>query len=272
MAIISTPNYDDLSSDGQEFIKKPKVADSMTIEEWLKFFGPLAMFDKRIDSIRQKGNYIMALWAFWIVFGMYMLLIFMFNHAAPMNFIAPAILIVAASLLLYVTDKFFDKYESKDVPNLLRGFLVPFLELLKKRYGDQVEMKLDLDLKKIGDLEDIEAYDNETDKFNYLSASMKLEDSTLLNLTMDAKGVSRPLYSYYKLKHYLQLEGSYDSTLFQVSADNDSLQISENGNQIVIKDTYKEQSDAAIEADTGPDLYQFARMLSEMRNVAERKA
>ena len=61
---MAIPNYEDLSKEGQEFIQKPKVDDKMTVGEWHKFFGPLASFDKKIDSIRQRGSYIMALWAF----------------------------------------------------------------------------------------------------------------------------------------------------------------------------------------------------------------
>lgn len=272
MASTHYPDFNDLTSEEQEFVKEKKIAGDRTIDEWLTFFTPLALFDKKGDLIRRNGNYIKALWAFLIVFGLFMGYLYMFNEIAPKEFIGPGIIIVVSALLLNITNKWFDKYEGRDLPNLLRGFLVPFLELLKNKSGSQETLNLQLDLSGIDGLEEELAKDEKTDVINYLVASVKLPDSGLLELKVDGMGTKRPFYSRYKLIHTMVLTNSYDSTIFRLSGNGGSFEISEKDNKIIIKDAYNEQSESPIESDPGPNLEQIWDRLDAMGSVVERKS
>ena len=281
MASTHYPDFNDLTSEEQEFVKEKKIAGDRTIDEWLTFFTPLALFDKKGDLIRRSGNYIKALLAFLIVFGLFMGYLSLFNEIAPKEFIVPGIIIVVSALLLIITNKWFDKYEGRDLPNLLRGFLVPFLELLKNKSGSQETLNLQLDLSGIDGLEEELAKDEKTDVINYLVASVKLPDSGLLELKVDGMGTKRPFYSRYKLRpfysrykliHTIVLTNSYDSTIFRLSGNGGSFEISEKDNKIIIKDAYNEQSESPIESDPGPNLEQFWDRLDAMSSVVERKS
>ena len=79
MTSLNNPTFNDLTNEEQSFVRDRKITDTKTIDEWLSYFTPLALFDKRGDKLRRNGNYIKAFWAFWIVFGLYMSFIFMFS-------------------------------------------------------------------------------------------------------------------------------------------------------------------------------------------------
>ncbi len=271
MAFTHYPDFDDLTREEQEFVKEKRIGGNKTIDEWLKFFTPLALFDKKGDLIRMNGNYIKAVWAFGIVFGIYMGLLFMFSGVARQEFIKPGIVIVLSSLILMITNKLFDKFESRDLPNLLRGFTVPFLELLQRESGRQVTLNLQLDLNRIDTLEDEIADEEKTDVINYLVASVKLPDSGLLELKVDGTGTKRPFNSRYKLVHSLALTLIFDGTIFRTSGTDNSYETTEKDNKIIIREEYTQVSEAPIELDPGPDLDQFADKLNAMSKAVERK-
>lgn len=272
MAATHYPDFNDLTREEQQFVKEKKIAGDRTIDEWLTFFTPLAFFDKKCDIIRRNGNYIKALWAFLIVFGLFVGYIYLFNEIAPKEFIAPGIIIAVSALLLFLTNKWFDRYEDRDLPNLLRGFLVPFLKLLKNKIGSRETLNLQLDLSGINDLEEELVEDEKTDVINYLVASLKSPDLGLLKLKVDGMGTKRPYYSHYKLIHTLVLTNSYDGTIFRLAGDGGSFEISEKDNKIFIKDAYNEQSESPIESDPGPNLEKFRDRLDAMSSVVERKS
>lgn len=269
MASTQNSGYSNLSKEEQEFVKEKKVAGNKTISEWLAFFIPLALFDKKGDVTRRNGNYIRAFWVFWIVFGLYMAFIYMNAGVPPTDLIMAGGIIVGSALLLMITNKFFERIDSGDLPNLLRGFLVPFLEELQSKLGANSDINLNLDLSKIDELEEETAEFEKTETINYLISSFKLPDSGLVELKVDGIGTKRPYYSRYKLVHSLDLTLSFDSTIFRRSGNEDSFEISEKDNKIIVKDKYEEQSQSPIESDPGPHIDNFSDRLSALIRAVE---
>jgi hypothetical protein len=269
MGSTSKPDFADLSKEEQEFVKEKKVAGNKTIGEWLTFFTPLALFDKKGDVTRRNGDYIRAFWVFWIVFGVYMAFIYMNAGVPPTDLIMAVGIILGSALLLIITNKFFEKIDSGDLPNLLRGFVVPYLEEMQSRFGAKIDISLNLDLSKIDELEEETAELDKTETMNYLISSFKLPDSGLVELKVDAMGTKRPYYSRYKLVHSLDLTLSFDTTIFRRSGNEDSFEISEKDNKIIVQDKYEEQSQSPIESDPGPHIDDFSDRLSAMSRAVE---
>jgi len=272
MASVPYPEFKDLNIEQQKFLKEKKVTDVKTIDEWLVFFNPLALFDEKDDMIRRNGNYVKAFWSFWLLCGVYMGMLYTFAHVPLSGLIAPAGMILASSLLLVVTNLWLGKYETWDIPNLMREFLVPLLGHLQKRSGGDTEMDLRLDLDEINQLVEVEAEDYTTDKLNYIVASIKLPDSGLFNLTIDGMGVKQPYYSLYKLRHIVDISVSYEGDSYHVSGEKNSYQVIEKDNKITILDEYEEASVSPIESDTGPDMEVFLEKLDSMSRTVERKS
>lgn len=271
MASTQYSDYNNLSKEEVEFINERKVDSTKSIDEWLNYFIPLAHLDKKGDMLRRNGNYVKAFWAFWIVFGLYMGFLYVFNGVAMKEVMISLIIIVVSSTLLIISDKWFDKYKKRDIPNLMRGFVVPYLEFLEKKAGGDAHLKMHLDLSKIHDLEEEIADLEQREKINYMQGSVGLKDGSILELTIDGTGVKRPYYSRYKLKHSISIENTYNGTDFQLLEDTGLFRILEEGNKIILQDQYEEQSESPIESDTGPDLEALSERLSTMGSVVERK-
>ena len=271
MSSTKYPSFNDLTKEAKAFIEERKINDSKTIIEWLNFFTPLALFDKKGDITRRNSNYVKAFWAFGIVYGLYTGFLFMFSGQSTRDTLGAAIVIVVSAVFLILTNKWFERYEIRDIPNLLRGFVLPFLELMKKKAGGEASLVMGMDLGEIHDLEDKEAHSDQTGRISYMKASVGLMDSGLLELNIDGTGVKRPYYSKYKLRHTVRITNSYDSGNFQKANHHEAFQTIEKNNRISFSYEYDEQSESPIGADTGPDLDEIKDILVTMSKLVERR-
>ena len=186
-------------------ISKEKIASEKSIEEWLWFFVPLAQYDKIGDIKRRNINYLKALWAFWILFGVYMSYMYMVYNAEVKDSIIAGLVVVISTLLFFLTDKWSKSFESRDIPNMLRGFTVPLLEFIQKKVGGKSSLSMNLDLSGIHALESIIAEDDSTESINYLKASIQFPGSGFFEFSVEGKGTRRPFYARYKLVHSISL-------------------------------------------------------------------
>ena len=264
-------NFEDLSPEAQKIVHERRLSGQKSVGEWIEFIKPLARFDKKTDNQRKIGNYIKALWSFWMLFGVYMYFVFMNNHLEAKYFIQPAVVILAAGLLLVLTYRYFRRFQVMDIPYLLRGFLVPFLNIMKEEFGADTKMELTMDLQQIKDLEEVTAEEPRTDIMNYLDAKVLTSQASGTRVKVDAAGVEQPFLSTYKLEHTVTIRCSFDKGVFEVGSNEEEFPISDNGGQFVVEYQFVEPSEQDIEADTGPGVYHLAKRIHLMNQVAVKK-
>ncbi len=259
--------FEDLSQEAKAFVKDKKASGQRSIEEWINFFHPLAQFDKKSDQRRKIGNYIMGLWAFWIGFGVFMAFLLMANHIEAIYFTIPAGMVLVFGGLLWLTYRWTRQYEVRDLPNLLRSFLVPFLKLMKDRFGGDAKLDLKLDLSVIDDLGDIPAELPQSEKLHYMDASISEPGLGQWSLSLEAVGVQVPFFTYYKLKHTLSHSVITDRAVSDIAVNGSSFQVKEEAGKAVLSEEFSRQSEVEIESDPGPDIYEFGRSLKNMRKA-----
>lgn len=261
----------EFTSEQQEFIQKKKLSGNKTIDQWLEFFNPLAQYDKKEDAKRRNMNYVKAFWAFLTVFGLYMAMLYLFNGITNKDFVIAIIIIIVSVGLLILTTKYTMESEKKDLPNQMRGFVVPFLKRLQRRAGGRENLNMHLDLSEIDELSRKEAEENSTEKINYLTASIKLPDMGLFELNVNGTGTKRPYYSLYKLVHSLSMNLSFDRESYQLADTQGDFESEEKNGKIILRNEYEEVSESPIESDPGPDLLQLSDHLNAMAGAVKRK-
>ena len=264
-------SFEDLSPEAQKIVHDRRVSGEKSIKEWIDFINPLSRFDRKSDLQRKIGNYIMGLWAFVGLYGIYMTFQFMYNHVEPIKFLEPLIVLASSGLLMLLTYMYYRKFEVMDIPNLLRGFLEPVLKLLREEFGDNAKLNLKLDLSEIKALREVTAEAPETDPMTYLETSITPKEGSTAAVKVEATGVEQPFLSEYKLRHTVYVSCAFDKSRFNLGENTENFAVSEDGDQFVIKYKFSEQSEQTIEEDTGPGEYHLAKRLHLMFRMGKER-
>jgi len=261
--------FKDLSPDQQKFIHELEIKDTKTIIEWENFFLPLALFDRKGDFLRSAGCFFKTFFGLIIFFSVVFIGFYLIKGEEMTNLIIPAVAIVVSILLLTGANQYYKEYEDRDIPNPLRSFFVPFLELLKQQSAGKSMMELAIDLNSMSDLNDKKAVDKTTDRFTYLSLLVKLPDSGILNLKIGAHGIKET--DHYKLTHAIIFSLTYDGNNYQLGEEEGPFEILENQEKIVLQNKYAEHSRSKVEDDPGPDYHIFRETYTAMHGAIKKK-
>ena len=108
---------------------------------WHSFFLGLAHFDKRGDLLRSAGCFFNVFFSAIIFFGAVRLIFLLIGDDEATSFIIPVLAIVVSILFLVAANRYYKNFENRGIPNPLRSFLAPLLELLKQQSAGQAMME-----------------------------------------------------------------------------------------------------------------------------------
>jgi hypothetical protein len=129
-------SYQSLTPDQKIFVQEKRIEGTYTPEQWLVFFSKIAEYDTLRDASKGKftglGCTFVALTVASVILGFVILILL------PL-----ALLMIVAMIIFFV---FFSK-RRKDVPNHLRQFIVPLLQILREEMKHREPMFLRVDLR-----------------------------------------------------------------------------------------------------------------------------
>lgn len=127
--------WQSLTPEQKHIVNKRTVSGHHTPEEWLKLFKGLALFDTYRDEGMSTFRY--------FYFGSIGLGIFL-------AFIHPAMILLGL-VFLFVSIAFHSTMSGRDLPNVLRQFVVPLVAVLKEemKEGEKLSLTIDLSKKKL---------------------------------------------------------------------------------------------------------------------------
>ncbi|MDA0196687.1 MAG: hypothetical protein O2887_16900 [Bacteroidetes bacterium] len=267
---MANPKFKELSPEQQKFIEELQIEDTRTIDAWHSLFLGLAHFDKRGDLLRSAGCFFNTFFSAIIFFGVVWIILLIIDGDGLISYILPILAIVVSIILFSAAKRYYKEFEDRDIPNPLRSFLVPLLELLQQQSAGDSMMKLTLDLKPMGDLIGTKVEEETTDPFDYLSLSTKLPDSGMLAMKVSARGVRYP--DNFRLTHVVVLKITYDGNTYHLAEGEGSFNITQEDNKIILKAKYKEHCKDKVEHDPGPHYRKFADLFLAIQEAVEKKS
>lgn len=260
--------YKELNSEQQKFIQELKIQGTRSIDGWHSFFRRLAIFDKEGDLIRSSGCFLTVFFGIIIAFSIIFIQLLFLQGGRLSEYIIAAGAIVLSIVFLILTKRYFKPYENRDIPNPIRRFLVPLLELLQQQSAGQSEMKLSVDLKPMHDLFERKKIKN-INRFNYLTVSVNLSDSRILDMTVGGYNDGNPDDD--RLTHALDFSLTFDGSRYSLSGVEGDFEIIESQEDIILKNEYEEHSRDVVVDDPGLDFHRFDKTFITMQEAVKMK-
>lgn len=124
--------YSSLEPGQKAMIEQKRIAETHTIDEWLALLSSLSTFDKHGDSLRKLLGWTIGLT---IIFGFIGAIV-----AESLIVAIVALVILVVAIILY------RRFRKLDIPNSLRGFILPMLRLLREDMESTTPLTLNCDL------------------------------------------------------------------------------------------------------------------------------
>ncbi len=258
--------YKELNSEQQKFLHELKIQGTRSIDGWHSFFRRLAIFDKEGDLIRSSGCFLTAFFGIVILLSIGFILLLFIQGGRASEYIIAAGAMALSIIFFVVAKRYFKQYENRDIPNPIRCFLLPLLELLQQQSAGQSEMKLWVDLKPMHDLFDTEKVKN-INRFNYLTVSVNLSDSRILDMTVG--GYNDGTADDNRLTHSIDFSLTFDGNRYKLSGIKGDFEILEEKDKIILKNEYEEHSREVVVDDPGLDFHRFDRTFIAMQDAVK---
>ncbi len=263
------PKFNELSSEQQKFLHELSAKGTDTVNGWHDFFLGLAQFDKKGDKLRSAGCFFKTFFGLMFLFGVSFAILSLIQGEDGSSFIIPILAIIISILSLVVANRYYKDFENRDIPNPLRRFFVPFLELLKVQSAGSSPMELDIDLVPMHELFGTKEVGNDNDAFDYIRLSCNLPHSGTLKMKVGAHGKTHTDKD--KLTHTIVFSITCDAASHQLTGKTGDFEIKEVDGKIILQHEYEEHSRSIIVDDPGLDFHLFSPAFNEMIEAVEKK-